>query len=42
MSMAKSRLDVGGGDMDWMRGKIYLKPDDQLQLTEIVRSTCRC
>ncbi|XP_076686586.1 dynein intermediate chain 2, ciliary [Andrena cerasifolii] len=35
MSMMKSRLDIGGGDMDWMRGKIYLKPDDQLQLTEI-------
>ncbi|XP_076240760.1 dynein intermediate chain 2, ciliary [Calliopsis andreniformis] len=30
----KSRIDLGGGDMDWLRGKTYLKPDDQLQLTE--------
>ncbi|XP_046434111.1 dynein intermediate chain 2, ciliary isoform X2 [Neodiprion pinetum] len=30
-----SRQDMGGGDMDWMRGKIHLKPDDQLQLPEI-------
>lgn len=29
-----SRQDLGAGDMDWMRGKIVLKPDDQLQLTE--------
>lgn len=31
-----SRQDVGAGDMDWMRGKVWLKPDDQLQLTEAV------
>lgn len=31
-----SRQDLGAGDMDWMRGKILLKPDDQLQLTEAV------
>lgn len=24
--------------MDWMRGKVLLRPDDQLQLTEAVRS----
>ncbi|XP_044009131.1 dynein intermediate chain 2, ciliary isoform X2 [Aphidius gifuensis] len=30
-----SRVDLGGGgDMDWLRGKIFLKPEDQLQLTE--------
>ncbi|XP_025990622.1 dynein intermediate chain 2, ciliary isoform X3 [Solenopsis invicta] len=29
-----SRLDLGAGDMDWMRGKTLLRPDDQLQLTE--------
>ncbi|XP_029672896.1 dynein intermediate chain 2, ciliary isoform X3 [Formica exsecta] len=33
-SMYISRQDLGAGDMDWMRGKILLKPDDQLQLTE--------
>lgn len=32
-----SRADLGAGDMDWMRGKILLKPEDQLQLTEAVR-----
>lgn len=40
LSLAKSyvsRQDFGAGDMDWMRGKILLKPDDQLQLTEAVR-----
>ena len=31
-----SRMDVGGGDMDWLRGKVFLKPDDQLQLSEAV------
>lgn len=31
-----SRQDLAGGDMDWIRGKVYLKPDDQLQLPEIV------
>ncbi|XP_071647830.1 dynein intermediate chain 2, ciliary [Temnothorax longispinosus] len=37
LSLAKSyasRLDLGAGDMDWMRGKILLRPEDQLQLTE--------
>ncbi|XP_014477799.1 PREDICTED: dynein intermediate chain 2, ciliary isoform X2 [Dinoponera quadriceps] len=29
-----SRQDLAAGDMDWMRGKVWLKPDDQLQLTE--------
>ncbi|XP_023290225.1 dynein intermediate chain 2, ciliary isoform X2 [Orussus abietinus] len=29
-----SRHDLAGGDMDWLRGKIFLKPDDQLQLSE--------
>uniref|UniRef100_A0A0C9RDK3 DYI2_0 protein n=1 Tax=Fopius arisanus TaxID=64838 RepID=A0A0C9RDK3_9HYME len=29
-----SRIDLLGGDMDWLRGKIFLKPEDQLQLTE--------
>lgn len=33
-----ARQDIGAGDMDWMRGKILLRPDDQLQLTEAVRS----
>ncbi|OXU21878.1 hypothetical protein TSAR_015959 [Trichomalopsis sarcophagae] len=28
-----SRLDLGG-DMDWMRGKVLLRPDDQLILSE--------
>lgn len=31
-----SRQDLGAGDMDWMRGKVLLRPDDQLQLTEAV------
>lgn len=31
-----SRQDLGAGDMDWMRGKVLLKPEDQLQLTEAV------
>ncbi|KOC64238.1 Dynein intermediate chain 1, axonemal [Habropoda laboriosa] len=30
----KSRMDLGGGDMDWLRGRAHLKPEDQLQLTE--------
>ncbi|CAK9798086.1 Dynein intermediate chain 2, ciliary [Anthophora plagiata] len=34
ISLMKSRMDLGGGDMDWLRGKVYLKPEDQLQLTE--------
>ncbi|KYM96979.1 Dynein intermediate chain 2, ciliary [Cyphomyrmex costatus] len=37
LSLAKSymsRQDLGAGDMDWMRGKVLLRPDDQLQLTE--------
>ncbi|XP_076382491.1 dynein intermediate chain 2, ciliary [Megalopta genalis] len=35
MSFAKSRVDfVGAGDIDWLRAKLLLKPDDQLQLTE--------
>ncbi|XP_032675983.1 dynein intermediate chain 2, ciliary-like [Odontomachus brunneus] len=29
-----SRQDLAAGDMDWMKGKVWLKPDDQLQLTE--------
>ncbi|KYN45207.1 Dynein intermediate chain 2, ciliary [Trachymyrmex septentrionalis] len=29
-----SRQDLSAGDMDWMRGKVLLKPTDQLQLTE--------
>ncbi|KAL6255258.1 hypothetical protein P5V15_013596 [Pogonomyrmex californicus] len=29
-----SRQDLGAGDIDWMRGKVLLRPDDQLQLTE--------
>ncbi|KAK2585476.1 hypothetical protein KPH14_010133 [Odynerus spinipes] len=29
-----SGVSLAGGDMDWMRGKVLLKPDDQLQLTE--------
>lgn len=32
----RSRVDLGGGDMDWIRGRVFLKPDDQLQLTEAV------
>jgi len=42
LSMARiysSRQDLGGGDMDWMRGRMLLKPEDQLQLTEAVRLT---
>lgn len=31
-----SRQDFGASETDWMRGKILLKPDDQLQLTEAV------
>ncbi|XP_076393241.1 dynein intermediate chain 2, ciliary isoform X3 [Megachile rotundata] len=27
-------MDLGGGDFEFLRGKIYLKPEDQLQLTE--------
>ncbi|CAK9815927.1 Dynein intermediate chain 2, ciliary [Anthophora quadrimaculata] len=34
ISLMKSRMDLGGGDTDWLRGKVYLKPEDQLQLTE--------
>nr|XP_031841350.1 dynein intermediate chain 2, ciliary isoform X2 [Nomia melanderi] len=35
MSFVRSRVDFSGaGDMEWMRGKVFLKPDDQLQLTE--------
>ncbi|XP_046145422.1 dynein intermediate chain 2, ciliary [Osmia bicornis bicornis] len=30
----KSRVDLGGGDIDWMRGKGFLKPEDQLQLAD--------
>ncbi|XP_015178922.1 PREDICTED: dynein intermediate chain 2, ciliary isoform X3 [Polistes dominula] len=36
-SSLKSRMSgmsLAGGDTDWMRGKVALKPDDQLQLTE--------
>ncbi|XP_012134626.1 dynein intermediate chain 2, ciliary isoform X1 [Megachile rotundata] len=33
-SFLKSRMDLGGGDFEFLRGKIYLKPEDQLQLTE--------
>jgi len=33
-----SRADLAAGDMDWIRGKILLKPEDQLQLTEAVHS----
>ncbi|XP_043501928.1 dynein intermediate chain 2, ciliary isoform X1 [Polistes fuscatus] len=29
-----SGVSLAGGDTDWMRGKVGLKPDDQLQLTE--------
>lgn len=35
----QSRIELGAGDMDWMRGKILLKPENQLQLTEAVRLT---
>lgn len=28
-------MDIGA-DIDWLRGKIFLKPEDQLQLTEVV------
>lgn len=34
-----SRQDLGAGDMDWMRGRVLLKPENQLQLTEAVRLT---
>ncbi|XP_076753588.1 dynein intermediate chain 2, ciliary [Xylocopa sonorina] len=34
VSLLKSRVDIGAGDMDWLRGKVLLKPEDQLQLTE--------
>jgi hypothetical protein len=33
-----SRADLGAGDMDWIRGRVLLKPEDQLQLTEAVCS----
>ncbi|XP_034947579.1 dynein intermediate chain 2, ciliary [Chelonus insularis] len=36
-SLSKSRIpkmDSSGGDMDWFKGKIFLKPEDQLLLTE--------
>ncbi|XP_054001475.1 dynein intermediate chain 2, ciliary [Hylaeus anthracinus] len=33
-SLMKSRYELGGGDTDWMRARMYLKPEDQLQLTE--------
>ncbi|XP_043249584.1 dynein intermediate chain 2, ciliary [Colletes gigas] len=33
-STMKSRYELGGGDVDWMRGRVYLKPEDQLQLSE--------
>ncbi|KAI4485814.1 hypothetical protein M0804_006303 [Polistes exclamans] len=29
-----SGMSLAGGDTDWIRGKVALKPDDQLQLTE--------
>lgn len=29
-------MDIGAGDMDWLRGRIFLKPEDQLQLTDVV------
>ncbi|XP_074093610.1 dynein intermediate chain 2, ciliary isoform X1 [Cotesia typhae] len=29
-----SRMDLVAGDMDWWKGKVFLKPEDQLQLTE--------
>lgn len=28
-------MDIGA-DIDWLRGKIFLKPEDQLQLTDVV------
>lgn len=28
-------MDIGA-DIDWLRGKIILKPEDQLQLTDVV------
>ncbi|KOX69960.1 Dynein intermediate chain 2, ciliary [Melipona quadrifasciata] len=34
ISFLKSRVDLGGGDMDWLKGKVLLKPEDQLQLSE--------
>jgi len=34
---AVSRAELGAGDMDWARGRVLLKPEDQLPLTEAVR-----
>ncbi|XP_033354456.1 dynein intermediate chain 2, ciliary [Bombus vosnesenskii] len=34
ISFLKSRVDLGGGDMDWLRGRVFLKPEDQLVLTD--------
>ncbi|XP_006562333.1 dynein intermediate chain 2, ciliary isoform X4 [Apis mellifera] len=34
ISFLRSRMDIGA-DIDWLRGKIFLKPEDQLQLTEV-------
>lgn len=40
MSIGKSRVDFAGGDMDWMRGKVLLKPDDQLNTEILSVSNC--
>ena len=29
-------MDLGGGDMDWLRGRVFLKPEDQLVLSDAV------
>ncbi|XP_071858691.1 dynein intermediate chain 2, ciliary [Bombus fervidus] len=34
ISFLKSRVDLGGGDMDWLRGRVFLKPEDQLVLSD--------
>ncbi|XP_068978851.1 dynein intermediate chain 2, ciliary [Bombus flavifrons] len=34
ISFLKSRMDLGGGDMDWLRGRVFLKPEDQLVLSD--------
>ncbi|XP_076162193.1 dynein intermediate chain 2, ciliary isoform X2 [Ptiloglossa arizonensis] len=34
MSVVRTRFDSGGGDTDWLRGRAYLKPEGQLQLSE--------
>lgn len=36
MSVVRTRFDSGGGDTDWLRGRAYLKPEGQLQLSEEV------